>query len=335
MSNLTYNQELFQPEIKENFLATISHKSVKTYKRMFIRSALSESLKGYDLLDFNLTELSDFLFSLKSSTVASARTNVQIVKNYIDWGIKHGHRNLNDNTNPLAHLAKDHHFLKSLVIEDQDAYVSLEELKDLTNIMVNAQDAVIPWLLFIGVKGEKCSEITNLLYSDIDWEQGILQLKDDKTGERELEIPAEIKSDVLQVLQQAIHQEIYLKNNGVFNSTRGTGEGKLIASRYVIRNVEYRKAAIDRVDEHTIYRRIKIIKASFGLNSLTAINMFKSGQIYTAKKLMERDGVLKKEQYLEIAERYNLPKFLNGNKLEYRWIDLKHYINAETIFERS
>jgi hypothetical protein len=48
-------------------------------------------------------------------------------------------------------------------------------------------------------------------------------------------------------------------------------------------------------------------------------------------QLYKRDGILDKDQYIEIMEYYQMPKVKNGKYEFYNWSPLKEWINMKNI----
>lgn len=322
----TLSDVIYYEEFKNEFLAQYSddtNGSRKIYKRIFQKSYKHELSKGKDLYDFTEKEIMDLLFDLNPVTKSSSRSNGRIITAYLNWAGRIGDR---ANTNTL--VAKKPDWFDRFVSK-RKLYISLKELKDITNPLANAQDSVLPLLLFFSVQGKEISEILNLKEQDIDIDNNTLILRADRKignktfeakGFRELEVPRECMVEV----KNALAQKIYEKKNGMANITaRQSTTTDLVNNDYLIRaSITNTKTRNDRADKHMVYRRIKMISEIEGLPFLTTKNIVKSGQIYMGYKLLKRHGELGMVQLKEIAKEFNVS-----------WYPLKDYVTIENIKE--
>jgi len=314
--------KLYNPEIKMDYLNTFDNEQSKiTIAYILYKAKDSEEIYKKDLYEFDIEEIKNVLHNTNPLNRMIAKTNGLMISNYISWAIEKGLKK--SNLNPLADKSVE--WYEQFVDKSKKIFITRDELKEIEKDLVNAQDAVIPYLIFEGVLGTGASELINLKQSDIE-ENNVLYLEDDKYGKREITV----SEDCMRLIRQAIKETEYHKANGKSQSKNQIL--KLVNNEYVIRSAQTNTEAITkRADKHLVYRRIATISEFFELPYLNAKNIQKSGMIYMAKELYLRDGKLGKEQLYEVAERFGVRKQkINGYEF-YNTTLLKEFINAENI----
>lgn len=314
---------MFNPAVKELFLSTYLNQDTQTtYRYIFYRSEQTESKLGKDLYQLDLDELSQVFKQMKPTTENAARSYGRIVTAYMKWAMS---RELVQGSHPLQAITQN--WFDQFVNKDVKLYLSEAELKQFVEKCLNAQDAVIPMLIFEGVSGFQGSEILNLRKQDIDFDTRTLKVRDDRKGEREVVV----SEYCLRLIRQALQESVYQKKNG--ESEAKNPEVAVVQNDYVVRAIVTRVKNMDRADKHTIYRRLSMLGESFDLPHLTLKNIEKSGMIKMGRDLWLRDQRLETVQLKEIAERFNLSKVKMGNYEAYNFSTIKHFVNLETIFE--
>lgn len=316
MTNLIYTNEIHNENVKERFLARYSEASRKSHERLFLVSALTEEKANKDLYNFNLSEIKDILTDLKPLSLAASRQNASNISVYIRWAIGEGLRS--NNINPLEGQTTTE-WLEQFVIKTIPPYISERQLQLIENLCENYQDKIIFRLLFEGVQGKGCAELINLKKEDVNFETGMLQLKDIDNSIRELKV----SHRAIDFIKAALQETTYLKKNGKMSEDNYLKRDfDLVMNDFVIRNNLTRTDNIDQIDKHTIYRRIKVIRDLMGFPRLTVKTITASGMIKMGKDLLERDGQLEKKQYQEICERFDIKT---------NWSTLKPVVNLENI----
>jgi integrase len=316
------NAHFYNAELKEQFIEKHSESSRPVYSRIFYHSRYTEELYDTDLYDFNLDQISDVIRSLNPTSLTSVRNIISIIKSYIDDMIAYRTNNLN----PLDGI--DTKWMRDFINNDIKLYYSKEELDNIINDCDNAQDACIITALFDGIGGKGLSELRNLTPYDIDYENNTVTLTNDDGEKRTL-----VCSDqTIKLLKDAIDQTMYVKRNGhVSENARNGEEAKLLETGFVIKPIFTRNKHKEQVDVHVIYRRLANVAETLGLENFTAKNIQRSGMIYMAKQILERDGHFDEiEQYYEICRRFGMNKLKSGI-YEYNWQSMKEYVNLENI----
>ncbi|MGM7720603.1 phage lytic cycle repressor MrpR family protein [Metabacillus sp. Hm71] len=314
--------ELYNPEIKEEFLSQYPENTRETYRYVFIRSKATEDIIGRDLYTFSADEIISTLKDANHTTLNAIRHSWNIIKLYLDWAVRYSGSNINQAKN----ITMDE--LRNCLDKSKKLYMTEEELIEIEDKAANAQDIVALRLIFEGVGGSSLSEVCNLNYNDIDWNNNKLTLKDDKHGEREITV----SDRCIKIIKSAYLQSTYYKNNG--QSTARNPEAELQKSDYILQNIQTNLTKnVNGVDRHTIYRRVTTLSESFDLPYLTPKNVEKSGMIKMAYDLYKESGKLDNEELEKIADRFSVRKVKIAGVYKYNYQTLREFINMENIKE--
>ena len=320
--NTKNNTLLFNNELKERYLKTISIGTRTSYERIFKLTKVYEELLEKDVNSFSKDEIETVLYSFKANNRNTIESYARIISSYLNWCVK----NKIIKKNILEDYRPDD-FDKFLTNDEQ--YLMEKNIRRYEDFCENFQDAVILRLLFIGVNGKNMSELRNLKRTDIDIENMeirlINSLKEDSDGfplkytERKLKID----NRTLYLLEGAINQKEYLKKNGQMVETKNVKPyNDLVVNDYVIRASITRTDSFNKpTDKFVIYRRIDTISNTLGID-LTAKFVQRSGMIYYAYKLTDENSQeLTLDDLKIIANNFNVKSYHN----------LKGYINNENI----
>jgi integrase len=319
------NNDIYNEEVKDKFIKTYENEQSQiTLLNYFKKSESTERQLEKDLYDFDINEISKVMHNVNPLSLSVSRSAARSIAKYISWAIDNGYRS--NNINPMDYLETN--WYEEFIDRNVKMYFSEDELDDLINLLVNAQDRALVKLIFEGVKGYSSSELYNLNVNDIDWENNILNVKDDKKGQREVIV----SDECMKILKAAHEQEDFIFKNGESDSR--SNSRKLIKSDFIFKNIDSGKTInTNGVDKHYIYRAIQKIRDYFNVSYLTPNAIYKSGMIKIAKDLYLRDGKLENEQLNEIAERFNVTRVTNNGYSYYNLGILKEYINRENILE--
>lgn len=317
--------EIYNKEIKDAFMSKYPEHTHNVYRRIFYYSSPIEQLYGIDLYEFNLKQIGDVLKSMNPSSLASVKSSVSIMKAYIDWAI---HRRSN-NINPLD--ITDVEWEKQFVDTTKKLLFNYEEIWDgVINKCKNAQDSVIVALLFEGAGGREVFEVRNLKSKDVNFDEAIVKLMNDKGEQRQIKI----SNQTLALIREAERQTEYFKRNGEISpNSRNTNEtSELIETGYLIKPAKTKVVHTEQVNTHVLYGRLSTISELLNVPNFSVKNIQRSGMIYMAKRILERDGQFgSREQYFEICEQFGVTKIDNHGYETYNWFGMKNFINLETI----
>lgn len=281
---------------------------------------MEEELKK-ELYLFNKEELQDFFDKTTPSTEISARNYGRMINQYIRWAVDEG--KINEHPFPV----QQHYFLRYVKRED-DQFLDIKELKYYTeSYFENFQDGVILQLLYFGVQGKEGSEIWNLTINDLDFDNHSMKLYDSSTGLRRT-----IKfdnNDLLKYCENAYKEYEYLKRNGEMekNPRIRPYTDLVMETKYILKNSKTNVTHDTQATRYTIYNRLKNIQKFNEVvpvkHKITIKNIVKSGQLYMASKLYERDGQLELPQLREICKQFGVKE---------HW-SLRDYLNLENLYK--
>lgn len=291
--------------------------TVTAYKGIFKSSQPIEEKYNVDLSSFNLKQVSELMTYRKPKTKTSARTIGRIITKYIDWSIlnkKSTYINISDN--PLR-ISQD--YFSQFVPSEDTQYLSIDNILDTIDELINDQDAVIVALLFHGVQGKQASEIRNLTKDDVDLKNKTLRVKDDKTGEYRIVNLKDDELNTLRIIKRAYLDTEYIKKNGKMEYNEKVKDVVEMPSPkdtpYIVKTGKTQGVHYgERASQYTIYNRLEMIRSLEELSDysgkLTTKNIVRSGMIYEAKRLLETEGgELDNDKLKRICEKYNVKNY--------------------------
>lgn len=78
-------------------------------------------------------------------------------------------------------------------------------------------------------------------------------------------------------------------------------------------------------------RRLSVLSELYDMPYLRAKNITRSGMLWVAKQILDRDGILEKPQYIEIVDKFNISFVTIGKTTMRSWVPLKQLINIENL----
>ena len=310
VSNIVYENGLYNAEVKEDFLSEYPEGTAKNFRRVFLNSYEMEAKSEKDLYDFSVKDMDALIASHKAPTLLSLRMIVSVINRYILWAMT---RELTVN-NPIDHLSAQEDWpLRHVTARE---LLTDRQVMQLEDFCMNAQDACMIRLLFEGVGGKAYEELINLQIQDVNFENHILTLRQEHKT-RELNVSTRL----LGLVQDAYAQTEYYVRNGSSTLHNGKSTTDLIPSKHVLKASKLGPSDNITITKSVVRNRINVIFEIFGLDNTTTKVIVLSGMLYYAKALYERDGKLEKEQYKELADRYD----------RNFWWTLSHNITVEVI----
>lgn len=273
--------ELYNQELKERFLEQYPESTRLTYRNIFKKTAPKENELQKDLYQFNLEKLDDLLYSLGSTSAQYIATVLAVLSKYVDFCMQEGYIgnpagiNYVRLINPtLENLKKYEHG-----IDKKYRYIDREELQQIINMCVNAQDAVIFALLFEGVMGENLEELINLRVDDCDFVDNILTLRRNDGTKRRIKV----QPNTMKLIDKAINQVEYYRVSDIAN-----GVFLLQRTPYVLRPIVSKRVPTKKVSHQIIRNRLKKIVEMYGNPYLNPKNIFRSGMIDYIRRYMKK-----------------------------------------------
>ncbi|MET3505515.1 phage lytic cycle repressor MrpR family protein [Halalkalibacter oceani] len=315
---------MYNEKIKEAFLKNYDADTAVIYRYKLRGAERNERALQKDLYSFTRAEIEDTLRDMAQPSLGSIAMAANVFKNYIDWASAHGYSN--SSINPIANLTRDSLF--RLIDHSKKQFLTEEELAELEDKkLVNGQDKVVFRLLFEGLKGSQLSEIRNLHYKDIDFDNNIIKVR----GEMEREV--KVSDRCLRIITEAYKESVYIVNNGESVFQRANPEKKLIRNDFIIRSIDNGRVLDENapVGNMTLYTRVKMLKKFFDYPYLTPTNIARSGMIKVGKDIYEETGELTNNDLRTIVQNFGHKKSKLQGKMDYNLIGIKEDVNIENI----
>ncbi|MEM5009357.1 hypothetical protein WKH57_01420 [Niallia taxi] len=324
--------ELYNQKLKEDFLNEVypdSEGSKHNIFYLFRKISAYEFSENRDIYDFTREEIRDVLEEIRPFSMSDAKRKTNYLKMYISWTIEKGIRD--GNINPL--LAADDNFYSSTLDTKRKLYFTIDEFEDILENVPNAQDQAMLSLMFYGIIGEEFKELTHLTYYDIDWNTGVITIKnrEDKYSVETFDVERQVNDRTLYFLERAHKQPYFYTNNETNDRPKTLIETDLILKNVVSSRVNKGAA----VSPSTLYGRLTRLKEHLELEYLTPKTVMQSGMLYMAYDLIfnqKKHKDLSTELYQEIGEFYNysVMRQANGDSYYNRNFMAK-FINPENL----
>lgn len=307
--------KVYNSDTKKEFLVEHSEASQKTYKWLFQKSSKMEMIAEQELFNFSFNQIGILMSDyLQPNTINTARAYGRLISSYLNWACKKGF----NKENILKKTNTD--YFDQYVGTENKIYFSEEEIDEMVNKLVNAQDSVIIRLLFEGIEGDALSELLNLKINDAAEDT----IHVEGRGHR-----VKVTEKCMSLVNRAIREDTYLLRNGEAKGKKK--EAALVDNNYLIKSAIGKTINLEKADKHLVYRRIAMISEYFDYKYLNAKNIRKSGMIKMAKDLYARDGELDKKQLGEIAEQFGIKKVKMGKYEFHNYTMIKDFVNMENI----
>jgi site-specific recombinase XerD len=272
--------EIFNKEIKNKFLEKYPVESKRFYNYVFKKTYETELQLNKDLYDFTNDQLTTCIKSFNNASIQSVYSVISILRQYIDFCIKQGI--VTTNTNYLNGIGGYNDIKKYLDVHAcQNKYIDINTLRNITDLCLNSQDAVIFALLFEGVKGVRCEELVNLKKSDCNYQTNTLTLTQNNGDQRTLQV-----SDfTMQFIEDASNATKYIKNNGELDFSFVNAPAYTIQQNEYVLRISSREAQ-GAINPCNIIGRVNRIKTFYGNQYLTVTNIWISGMIHQAMQIL-------------------------------------------------
>jgi integrase len=281
-----------------------------------------ESVLGKDLYECTLEEIGKAIENTNPHTVNVARSNGRFISQYITWCIEPPQRLRKNTINPLKGVLPE--WYDKFVDKTRKIHYSYDEFIGLLEDenMYNGQDQAFLFLIWEGIIGERYSQLQELKFSDVDFENKTIYVK-----ERNEKIT--VSDDCIKYLEKARSQNTYYQWNP---NTKEFAEKELLPSEYIFKNVKSpRGQENEPVKMNVFYKRLHNLKEVFGLEYLTPNAIKQSGMIYYAVQQYLSDKELAYDQLAAVGEKYQYSTITTGDYTYYNTYLMKEFINPENI----
>lgn len=274
------------------------------YKWIFNFTFPYEEKFGKDLFDFTAEQMIELLKSRKMNA-DSLKTLIFNIQRYAIWAENKGYRLLSTkytkeiSDKDLEKLAtKSRELLHINEIQQLMGAIPNESIPPLNNV----QDQLLIYLIFIGVKGNGASELTQLKYDHID--DNKIKLNKISEGRQDIVIDDFGKN----LLMKNKRNEYF---GYLFNDRNNSMDYELVDSNYIFRPIKRRKGNnSDGVSKQTLIKRLEKITRHTGL-SVHMGSIERAGMMYFYHVLKEsgEDMNYKNPVVIKnIFDRYNTSK---------------------------
>jgi hypothetical protein len=310
---------MYNAEIKQRFLdeSNVISSTKKNYKYILEKADRTEKAlgeNGKDIYEMTPYECDQLIYSYPRKSEGVIFVLVSCLKRYFEFCksinlVSAEDFNYFETLKGASDIQK---YLDMTAIDKK--YITVDELDEIQGLCANQQDAVIPELLFIGLGGDRASELLNLKVSDVK------SSHIDKNG---VKIPAKIilenreisiSERTYEIISDAVEQSVYLRGNG--EADIQVMEFEMNDSEYVLKPAG--KTKVGQLGYPALLQRVNRIKKYFGNPYISPTGLKVSGQIYMAQQIKSEKGEVNKEDYIEIGKRFgsNLAWNIIKSKIE-------------------
>ncbi|MCA1027002.1 site-specific integrase [Cytobacillus kochii] len=325
-------QSLYNREVKEKYLEKFDNEQTKTtIGSLFQKAELIEEALGKDLYNFNSVEIGKVIQNARPVSGSVAFTYQRFISKYISWAIS-PMAIRDNNINPLKGLTKE--WSSQFVDHTKKIHWSKDELYEFLELLPNAQDQAMLALMFEGVIGDKLSEIINLHYKDIDWNNNKININSTDDSKRTIEVENRTMRFIENAYKEITHR-YYDEKTGDYK------ESELVPTDFIFKNANTkRNLNVKRpINKSTIYLRLKRLKDEFELEYLTANSLKESGMIHMITKIFEAkeddDKVITKEDLFLIAEEFGFKKMKANGYEYYNTSFMKTILSPEKVYKTT
>lgn len=311
--------EIYNEEIKERFLSQYENEQTqKTIRNLFFNTYIIENTLEKDLFEQNLTEIGKCIENSNPHTRNVAASNGRFISQYISWAVENGYRK--SNINPLKGVTAD--FYDKFIDKTRKIHYSYDEFLTLLEEMQNGQDQAFLFLIWEGIMGEKFSQLQQLTFDDVDWDNKTVYVK-----ERDEKI--DVSEDCIKYLDKAYKQNTYYQYN---KNTKEFVEKELLSSSYIFKNIRSPRASDGQmVGMSVFYNRLHAMKDYLELEYLTPMAIKQSGMIYEAVKQYQEFNVLAYDQLAELGRKYAFSQITNNGYTYYNTFLMREFVNESNI----
>jgi integrase len=316
---------LYNEEIKERYLSQYDNEQTqKTIRNVFFKTELIESVLEKDLFDCTLDELGKCIENNNPQTRSVAKSTGRFISNYISWAIEE--RLKINKINQLKGVTTE--WYDQFIDTTKKIHFSYSEFLELLEdeAMLNATDKIFLFLLFEGAIGERFSQIKEMKYSDIDFDNNIIYIK-----ERDYHMKVDEK--LIRYLEKSRNENTYYQYNQKIGEFV---EKELLPSEYIFRNVKSpRSTEGQQIGMNVLYSRLHTLKDILNVEHLGAQSLRQSGMLWEAVKIHKEEGKLAYDELARIGEKYDYSTIKNPNTGEpyYNTFLMREFLNSENLFE--
>ena len=199
--------ELYNPKLKISFLNQYPKSTQVDYSRIFKTSAKLEYKYKKDLYNFSVEEIENVMMALMPSTISASVKNKAIISSYLFFTEEMRDGSVND----IA--TRTNEWAKKFVMKGR-RLLRFDEVEQIENHLFNISDKMVVRGIFEGISGYRLSELRSLKMENIDIDNNIVKVYDEKTKKyRSLTV----SDKFIQYALVTHRMEKYYSNNGIPN----------------------------------------------------------------------------------------------------------------------
>lgn len=271
---------MYQTEQKEKFILDYMRSRVVQKTSLY---GLFRKIEPYenelkkDVCLFTKDEAKKMYIELKSRSVYTLLNNNVILKAYTAW---QKHYNGVESDNAYESITIDD--LRPCVDAKASKILSIEEIAEIEEQLLNVTDSAIVECLFQGIAGPSMRDITSLHRDMLDKENKCLVFPDGRVFD--------ISNKLCELLDVAFDEEKYICYGESLRVKKLAGKGKLFKERD-------NTHAADSDDRRfrAVYRKIMVIRDYVGIKELTMKGIAAAGFLYYLKSNLDESGLTLKE----------------------------------------
>jgi len=291
----SYNKETSK-ETKKMFIDKFYYDvdTQKTIVNTFDKIAEVEESFKKDLYDFNEDQVKDMLRYMNCPTVNALGRNFHYAKQYVKWVTKKGY--CSPNTAFMNIFRKDLQLYINKDAASNQHIKNRDELYELCDKLANPVDRALLVSFYEGLNGEEMKEVRYLEKQDVKFISNFIEVRYSNNPR----IIANIDQRTMDILKEAIEEDIYYNNNGESEAKAPTR--KLMDSPYVIRPIKMHNTVGDAISDHGIYVKFDKIKKWTEKYYINSTNIFYSGMFEKLEKIESEKGELGRLDYHEVLK---------------------------------
>ena len=290
---------MYNEETKMEYLNQMPMQSAKKVLLTVFNSDLGyEDYFGKDLCNFTEPEILEFFIAWDSIAFESLNTKCSLLRSYTQWCIEH---NLsNDNINHYDSITRDNLLSCLNKTKYEQKYITLEELKNVCDNVVNVRDQALCYCIFFGIYGKEGEDLRELTAQCINLETGHIKL----LNGREFDVPVWV-AKILHDSCETYEYISYNANGNVFEMSLKEDDPTVFKAR------NNSSVATMAVFKKRISRILSLIGKEMSCPAITAKRLRNSGIVYHLKNYMIENNLNAENMYYEdytgeIMEKYGL-----------------------------
>jgi len=320
-------------EIKQEYLNTKPTETAESDAFVLRDFDNYENQVGKQAYNLSISELNEMFATLRNSSKRGAGKNKSILTNYIDFCVS---KKIVSHMENRAKYIDINKFVSRQALLNK--YIPKEKVMEYTNLLYNAQDQLLLWLLYIGVRGRTTEdgtmeEVINLTIDDVNFAENALTLRQ---NDGKFRLLCDVPDFIIDLIKETYEQETYTENNGeMTNNPRipdprssiinRTGE----FSRHIFRIPGKNK--FDKFKSSILNSRMIKIQKITDNRYITYSSLYFSGMLQMCMDIYKGKGEIIDRDFDNICIQFNygIPESIESTdkKLSNYWFVLKDLFN--------